>query len=47
MQQRVIDQRSGSLEDVENINILYRSSLIPSALMLIYGLGALWLLRDS
>ncbi len=47
MQQRVIDQRLGSLEDVEDINILYRSSLIPSVLMLVYGLGALWLLRDN
>lgn len=47
MQQRVINQRLGDVEDVENISILYRSSLIPSVLMLVYGIGSLWLLRDT
>ena len=47
MQQRVVNQRLGGVEDVEDINILYRSSLIPIVLMLVYGIGSLWFLRDT
>ena len=47
MQQSVKSQRLLGEEDVENIRILYRSSLIPSLLMLLYGVGSLWFLRDT
>ena len=47
MQQSVKGQRLLREEDVENIRILYRSSLIPSLLMLLYAVGSLWFLRDT
>lgn len=47
MQQSVKNQRLLGEEDVENICILYRSSLIPSLLMLLYAVGSLWFLRDT
>lgn len=47
MQQSVKNQRLLGEEDVENIRILYRSSLIPSLLMLLYAVGSLWFLRDT
>ncbi len=47
MQHSVKSQRLLGEEDVEIIQMLYRSSLIPSVLMLIYSIASVWFLRDT